>query len=107
MSNLTKIWREARPRWYSRRGSQSHVADRTLEIKFPLPGQAQSDIDFAISSNLHQILISVPTRLANTLMRNESRGRTVQRKSLAAAFFDTRTLEIMEPWARLAQSDHF
>jgi hypothetical protein len=40
------------------------------------PSQAQLDEIQGASSNLHDILISMPTGLANTLMRNENRKPT-------------------------------
>ena len=46
-----------------------NVHSPTSEINNPAPGQAFFERLASDSSNLHQILISVPTRLADILMR--------------------------------------
>jgi hypothetical protein len=50
------------------------VISAMIEANISAHCQRQLSIIFMDSSHLNQILISVPTRLANTLMRNENQG---------------------------------
>src|SRR5438034_5591230 len=58
-------------RCYPKSELGAHFEINTLD-----PSQAQLDEIQGASSNLHDILISMPTGLANTLMRNENRKPT-------------------------------